>query len=377
MNSKASGEPYQRFHTITVQGRSVQLRVFSPPVGSDEFSKPAVVMVCGLLWFGGGLLGEIGLRFNDAFGFAFARAGMSCVQIHTPQQHMAQTRILDLALLALLPLSIVPGIRFLLLAVDLLLLATSKVDLLLLLPFVALPGLLDTLFFTATPVMTLRNVLGSLLLVTALHASFRAAQWWLGELDLARETLRDYLCEVQAAVDWARKNWRDLGDRRLVLCGYSSGAHVAALYGIAACEEHRGKVEPFEAVLLISGIYDLRTASWTGWKRLLAAIHNLLYGDIIGANSDTLREAASPVAVAHSTRATTLRKDCPWWVLSATKELMGIQPFEHILFDCAGLVNALQAKGATVRRAECGYNHWVLVFSFASFARSFAESFNK
>eukprot|EP00931_Biecheleriopsis_adriatica_P100394 TRINITY_DN75719_c0_g1_i1.p1 TRINITY_DN75719_c0_g1~~TRINITY_DN75719_c0_g1_i1.p1 ORF type:complete len:407 (-),score=84.74 TRINITY_DN75719_c0_g1_i1:71-1291(-) len=397
------------FQQLRVNGQDVQLRVFLPGTAGDK-KPPAVVMVCGLLWLGGGLLGEIGLRFNDVFGYAFARVGLPCVQIHTPQQHIAQTRMLDLALLCLLPMTFVPVLRYVLLAVDLAFLVTSRTDLLMMLPLVVLPASLDALWATTTPVQALMGPIGFLLafggvfsgavFIPMLHITFRAFQWMLGELDLDGSKRRNYLDEVDAAVAWADEHCDLLGSNgRLVLCGYSSGAHVAALYGLRADGEpaggsskKRSRLEGgsaanssgaesignnrersdrrFEAVVLISGIYDLRTCSWSGLKRCIAPAHNLLYGDIIAASSDELREAASPVAVAQSKQLS----DCPWWVLSAKKELMGLQPFEHVLFDCKALAAVLAAKGATVKRAECGYNHWLLIFSFAPFAKAFAES---
>ncbi|CAE8654701.1 unnamed protein product, partial [Polarella glacialis] len=150
------------FHTIIVDGRDVQLRVFVPdPVAKDPGldndnvsnaakltgktpgSKPAVVMVCGLLWLGEGLLGLIGVTFNDAFGRAFARHGVPCVQIHTPQRHLKHTTLMDIHLLLLLPMCLVPGLRFLVLAADVAMLMTSRADVWLFVVFVLLPGLID------------------------------------------------------------------------------------------------------------------------------------------------------------------------------------------------------------------------------------------
>merc|ERR1719352_1042274 len=58
-------------------------------------------------------MGMIGLNFNDAFGYAFARAGVSCVQVHTPNRHLAHTRIQDILCFLMLPLLFIPGIGFL------------------------------------------------------------------------------------------------------------------------------------------------------------------------------------------------------------------------------------------------------------------------
>ncbi|CAE8581903.1 unnamed protein product, partial [Polarella glacialis] len=159
---KQAFQTKQTFHTITVDGRDVQLRVFVPdPVakypgldndnvsnaakltGKTPGSKPAVVMVCGLLWLGEGLLGLIGVTFNDAFGRAFARHGVPCVQIHTPQRHLKHTTLMDIHLLLLLPMCLVPGLRFLVLAADVAMLMTSRADVWLFVVFVLLPGLID------------------------------------------------------------------------------------------------------------------------------------------------------------------------------------------------------------------------------------------
>lgn len=49
---------------------------------------------------------------------------------------------------------------------------------------------------------------------------------------------------------------------------------------------------------------------------------------------------------------------------------MGLPYLEEILFDSRGLASSLESKGAVVKRAECGYNHWLLV------ARSSSEVTN-
>ncbi|CAE7427839.1 SDR1 [Symbiodinium sp. CCMP2592] len=283
---EASTSAAQSFKTVEVDGREVTLRVFTPAGGGG--SKPAVVMVCGLLWFGEGILGFIGLNFNDAFGHALARNGLPCVQIHTPQRHIAHTRVQELALALCAPVYLVPGLRFLLLAADVLMLLTSQRDIWLLLVVVVLPGLMDAVLATSLAVpmlllgplgwlITALNMIGGLVLVPALHFAFRTGQYLMGELDLSGEGRRDYLKEVEAAVSWAEENAKALkSDGRLVLCGYSSGGHVAALYGLehcAAAKKGRGR---FEAVVLVSGIYDLRT-NWKDARRFLAPVMNLIF----------------------------------------------------------------------------------------------------
>ncbi|CAK9098748.1 unnamed protein product [Durusdinium trenchii] len=386
---KASNVMSQSFHQIEVDGQEVTLRVFLPASGEDEDKEkpprpPAVVMVCGLLWLGEGLLGFIGLNFNDAFGYAFARQGVPCVQIHTPQRHIANTRVMELALALCSPLYLVPGLRFLLLASDISMLLTSKKDLVLLLLAVVIPGIMDAVLATSLAVpmlllgplgwfMSIANMAAGLVIVPLLHCAVRLGQYLLGELDFDRH--RNYLHEVEATVAWAEENQSLLGsDGRLVLCGYSSGGHVASLYGLEQCAVPKNGKRRFEAVVLVSGIYDLRTDSWQGVKRFLAPIHNMLYGDILAADSDEKRANASPVAILQKKGQAELDAACTWWVLNAKKELMGLPVLEKILFDSDGLTQGLKGKGATVKRVECGYNHWLLVFGFPTFATSFCES---
>ena len=145
-------------------------------------------MVCGLLWLGSGLLGLIGVTFNDAFGRALARQGAACVQLHTPQRHLKGTRLMELALLACLPLCLLPGLRFGLLAADLAMLLSSRKDLYLA-ALLLLPGLLDALLATSLAVpMLLLGPLGwflcvahmsaGLLVIPLLHFAFRLGQYW-------------------------------------------------------------------------------------------------------------------------------------------------------------------------------------------------------
>ena len=376
---KTSTSAALSFKTLEVEGRKVTLRVFTPAGGG---SKPAVVMVCGLLWFGEGILGFIGLNFNDAFGYALARHGLACVQIHTPQRHLAHTRMQELALALCTPVCLVPGLRFLAsfggcahapdipkrrLAtvgggrpswlVDAVLAASLAVPMLLLGPL----GWLFTALF----------MIGGLVLVPALHFAFRMGQYLMGELDLTGESRRNYFKEVEAAVSWSEENASVLkSDGRLVLCGYSSGGHVAALYGLETCAAATGR---FEAVVLVSGIYDLRT-KWEDARRFLAPVMNLIFKDILGADTDAKRAAASPAAVVQSSQQKALDSNCTWWILNARKELLGLPLLEDILFASADFADGLKAKGAPVRRAQCGHNHWILIFGFPAFAASFSAT---
>ena len=376
---KTSTSSARSFKTLEVEGRKVTLRVFTPAGGG---SKPAVVMVCGLLWFGEGILGFIGLNFNDAFGYALARHGLACVQIHTPQRHLAHTRMQELALALCTPVCLVPGLRFLLLLADVHMLLTSQKDVWLLLVVVALPGLVDAVLAAslAVPMLLLGPLgwlftalfmIGGLVLVPALHFAFRMGQYLMGELDLTGESRRNYFKEVEAAVSWSEENASVLkSDGRLVLCGYSSGGHVAALYGLETCAAATGR---FEAVVLVSGIYDLRT-KWEDARRFLAPVMNLIFKDILGADTDAKRAAASPAAVVQSSQQKALDSNCTWWILNARKELLGLPLLEDILFASADFADGLKAKGAPVRRAQCGHNHWLLIFGFPAFAASFSAT---
>ena len=116
----------------------------------------------------------------------------------------------------------------------------------------------------------------------------------------------------------AEENQKLLGsDGRLVLCGYSSGGHVASLYGAEHCAEGASK---FCAVVLVSGIYDLRTEGWQGLKGWLRPLFELVYRDVLGLESSAQRAEASTAAVLASKRQKALEKSCVWWVLNAKKE---------------------------------------------------------
>ncbi|CAK0871247.1 unnamed protein product, partial [Prorocentrum cordatum] len=130
----------------------------------------------------------------------------------------------------------------------------------------------------------------------------------------------------------------------------------------------------FDAVVLISGLYDLRTETLKGPARVVAPALNFVYRGILGLAGERERHEASPAALVRSGQQGRLDAGCPWWVLSARRELLGLWPLEDAVFGCSDFVDGLAAKGADVRRAECGYNHWLLVFSFDAFARSFCGS---
>merc|ERR1719195_1521921 len=272
--------------------------------------------------------------------------------------------MMDLAIALLSPLLLIPGLRLLVFAGDMFLVATSIFEVLLGLACVLLIPMDYASPLPAPAAGPLRlpgvDQRGAGLLVLLLaHAVVRVFQ-------LLREggswpKCRDFMKETAAAVEWADKNRSLLGhDGRQVLCGYSSGGHVAALYALSA------QSPQFEAVIMISGIYDLRTDTWTGGRRLLAPVFGALYNDILQVATPEAREAASPAAVA----ATPKGKVQPlWYFLSARMELMGLQPFEHILFDTSGLCSALAAKGSEVKRVSCGLNHWLLIFNIESFVR--------
>jgi len=321
------------------------VRVFIPP-SAGKPSKPAVVMVCGLLWLGEGLLGRIGLTFNDGFGYAFAASGAPCVQIHTPCRHIAHTRMMDFAVLLLWPLSLLhPVLRAVLFLADALLLAASPVDLLALLFLV--------------PLASWPRIGG--LALPACHLLLRAVQGLRGALPGPKH--RDHQREIAAAVAWAQGNQKLLNsDGRLVLCGYSSGGHCASMYALSS------KAPRFEAVVLISGIYGLRTDTWSGFRRLLAPVFNMLYADCLGVHTPEERESSSPEVLAKSEL-----NGQDWYVLTAQMELMGLQPFEDILFQPKTLCNSLTAKGAKVHRVTCGLNHWLLVLKIGDFVRPFCE----
>eukprot|EP00927_Polykrikos_kofoidii_P044781 TRINITY_DN38660_c0_g1_i1.p1 TRINITY_DN38660_c0_g1~~TRINITY_DN38660_c0_g1_i1.p1 ORF type:complete len:338 (+),score=41.82 TRINITY_DN38660_c0_g1_i1:64-1077(+) len=323
----------QFFQPITVDGSEVVLRVFVPT--RDERKRAAVVMVCGLGWLGGGILGIIGKTFNDRFGYAFANASVPCVQIHTPSRHLAHTRLLDLSAILLWPMTWVPLLNFPLLLLDVLFLAVTLWD------FLAI------LFIPAV------MFIGPLAL-PLLHGSLRASQWLQGVLPAPPP--RNHLHDVEGAVQWAKKNPAKLGSNgNLVLCGYSSGAQCAAQFALAGAHN-------FESVVLISGIYNLHTDAWKGFSAALAPLVNLALSDILNASAED-RLTLSPEWNVQGRL-----EGQHWLVLNAQNELMGL-PFQDLLFASEGLCEKLAANGARVTREVCGLNHWLLLFSFDAFAR--------
>lgn len=340
-----AGATTRSFRYLDVDGQQVQLRVFLPAKAASP-PKPAVVMVCGLLWLGTGTLGRIGLAFNDVFGRAFAAAGTPCVQIHTPSRHLAYTRIMDLAVSLLWPLGYFGILRAPLIIGDVAMLTTSVLDCT---PLLLLP-LASSLGAWALPLF---------------HLLVRAVQWLRGAIP--GPPPRDHQKEIAATVAWTQANKELLeSSGRLVLCGYSSGGHCASLYGGSP------EAPQFDAVVLISGIYGLRTHAWAGARRLLAPVFDMLFADILGLQTPEERDRNSPDVMVKRDL-----KGQDWYVLSAQMELMGLQPFEDILFQTKPLCDAVTAKGATVHRMTCGLNHWLLLLNFAGFVKPFCDSLPK
>jgi len=139
------------------------------------------------------------------------------------------------------------------------------------------------------------------------------------------------------------------------------------LYGLSK------KAPKFVATVMISGIYDIHTDRWTGVRKLFAPVFNLLYSDILGVNAYFSREEASPVAAAAALPAGSMKGN-DWYVLNARMELMGLEPFQSMLFDASALCTQLQAKGASVKRVACGLNHWLLIYNVEGFIRPFCEA---
>lgn len=288
------------------------------------------------------MLGNIGLVFNDGFGRAFAAAGAPCVQIHTPLRHLAHTRLVDLSIFLVWPVTYYFWPRVLLILADVFLLAISMADLLVLL------------------LLPLHGVLGPFA-CPAIHLALRAFQWARG--DIPRSVRRSHQKEIAAAAQWVDRNQELLSSSgKLVLCGYSSGGHCAALFG-GSCA-----APAFEAVVLISGSYGIRTHTWSGVRRLFAPLFNLMYDDILGLKTDAARDSESPDIM--------IRREVKgqdWYLLSAKSELMGLQPFQDILFQPKMVCDALAAKGANVHRVTCGWNHWDLVLKINDFVQPFCD----
>lgn len=353
-NQKKDSRSY--FEHIQVDGREVQIRCFRPAATEDKEARPAIVMVCGLLWFGDGLLGQIGLKFNDGFGYAFAKAGVPCVQVHTPIRHIGMTRFMDFLVFLLFPLTLLPTrMRAIICMLDVAFLAQDILDF--------LPVLLMIFFLPnwgpwALPVAHLAT--RNLQLLRGMGG--------VGGMIPGPER-RDHQKEIAAVVAWVqeKENQDKLGsDGRLVLCGYSSGGHCAALYGLSP------QAPKFEAVVLISAVLNLQTDLWEGSRRWLKPLFDTIYGDILGCRTPDERRLASPEAMVEKKVG-----GQDWYVLSAKTELLGLQPLQDILFQAAPFCKALESKGAKVHRVTCGHNHWLLIFSISNFLGPFCKNLLK
>mmetsp|Transcript_89147 Transcript_89147/g.186285 ORF Transcript_89147/g.186285 Transcript_89147/m.186285 type:complete len:344 (+) Transcript_89147:79-1110(+) len=331
------------FHYTTCDGNQVQLRVFVPTEAPEGEPRPAVVMVCGLMWLGEGLLGHIGLTFNDSFGYSFAKCGVPCVQLHTPSRHIAYTRLPEVMQLLTWPLTYFYPARIAHIVGMAAFVAIKRQDFL---PLLLILPLASRLGLAAAPLA---------------HLLIRLLQWYRGAIPGPKR--RDHQREIAAAVEWAKQR-KDLlrSNDDIVLCGYSSGGHCASLFA-------GSKSAPkLKAVLLVSGLYGLRTHAWTGARKLLAPLFNLLFLDILGVGSNDERDIQSPDYM--------IQRDMDgqdWYVLSAQMELMNLHPFQDILFSTKALCDALTAKGAKVHRATCGLNHWLLVLQFNTFVKGFCS----
>jgi len=231
--------------------------------------------------------------------------------------------------------------------------ATAWADL----PFLLCLPFLPTLLARHMPCL-----LGRLLALPLLHLCVRLGQWLRGDMPWPKH--RDALNEVSAASTWAQGNQKFLrSDGRLVLCGYSSGGHCASLHVLSE-ESPR-----YESVVLVSGLYNLRTESWTGFRRFLAPVFNMIYKDAFGVADEAERSMASGEA-----RLSGKKLEGDWYVLSAKMELLGMQPFQDILFDSVPLCEALTKAGAKVHRVTCGHNHWLLIMAIDSFIIPFCKS---
>merc|ERR1719313_31231 len=98
-----------------------------------------------------------------------------------------------------------------------LLMATSVLDLPLLLAIPFLPKMLS---------QHMSHRASNLVALPILHVWFRLFQWLRGDIPWPQR--RSALTEVAAANQWAQAKTDELGSNgKLVLCGYSSGGHVA------------------------------------------------------------------------------------------------------------------------------------------------------
>merc|ERR1712217_86302 len=150
----------------------------------------------------------------------------------------------------------------------------------------------------------------------ALHLLIRGIHALEGSIPAPK--IRDHQQEISATIAWVKKHQELLGsDGRLICCGYSSGGHCASLYALSAGAPR------FEAVILISGIYSLRTHVWTGGRTLLRPIFNMVYKDILGVSTAESQDKNSPEIQVKQPLQTQ-----NWYVLTAKKELMGIPVLE-------------------------------------------------
>lgn len=276
------------------------------------------------------------------------------MQIHTPCRHIAETRFMDVLAALLFPLTLPPTpLRPILCTIDTFMLAMHGTDFL---PLALLMALVPNWGFWGLPVM---------------HLAIRQMQWLRGAIP--KPTCRDHQKEISATVAWTQENKAKLGsDGRIVLCGYSSGGHCASLYGLSK------QAPKFDAVVLISGIYSLQTDHWSGGRRLLKPIFDrLVYGDILGCRTTEERKLASPDALVKQRLKGKELKGQEWYILSAKYELMGLAPFEDILFATGPLCQALQDGGAKVHKVSCGLNHWLLVLKIDGFVATLAKSLIK
>ena len=124
-------------------------------------------------------------------------------------------------------------------------------------------------------------------------------------------------------------------------------------------------------MVLISGLYNLRTHAWTGGRRLLAPVFDLIYSEILGVATPKDRDRESPEWLVPVTKADLDGQ--PWFVLSARMELMGLEPFQDIFFQAEPLCMALRMRGAKVERITCGLNHWLLVLNIGDFIKPYCQ----
>ena len=186
---------------------------------------------------------------------------------------------------------------------------------------------------------------------------------------------------VDDAVEDVRRAWRFVAARaealgvdgaRVVLGGYSSGAHLALLLAL--------RLEaPPKAVVLVSGaLLDVHEAFDAAWDEPVAldtvfrvgpfaaavrGIINAFIDDILGTRSPGDRSRASLPADLAEDGATQARlRASKWQVSLCANELGGFQPFQRAFFDngYAKLKGVLEAAGAPLVYREIRGNHWTL-----------------